>query len=291
MISGIMPCNNWDLTGYPWKSAIRCWSMVCDEIIIVASQYLEAIKIIKWVGGQKGVFNGCNILIRSIKEPSLVGFGGYGSYLLYGCCLASNPDWVIAIEADYLIDPDEALKLRSSILSAPDNSEIILAGAVTMNYTGTRKIYMPDFSVWFPPWDGFTWQRPIGSRIGNGVYPTPFNGIDRFNYQTTCESFIRMRKGNTWGQTFPSKRLKVHSKDTGFVVHQTGVTFEHLTFTKSCENIRRKMISDDGYFKKQGINIGTILNGTHDYNVRYHEIELVGEQYSKRADELRKDVI
>ena len=289
MISGIMPCAKWDEIGYPWRKAISCWATVCDEIILVVNGFAQAQSFI----GEAMRFNdenhragkNCNIDVRSIMCPELKDFGGYGSYLMYGICLASDPDWMIAIEADYLISPEAGKRLREKILKAPSETELVTAKAVTMNYTGTRRVFLPDFQNWFTPWDGFSWERPICSRVSMGVFPGMYLGIDRFNYHNTCEGFIRLRKGAPWGATYHSKNIKGYGSN-GFKILDTGIEFEHLTFTKNVNNIVEKLKSDDGYFIKQNIGIQEIVNGTHPHGVVYDELSGVKQEYAEREQEL-----
>ena len=244
MISGIMPCSKWDKIGYPWRQAIPCWSRVCDEIILVIHRF-EAAQSFIHIAMQLNEDNRkagrkCEVSVRSVVMPGLTDFGGYGSYLMYGVGLASNPDWMIAIEADYLIAPDAAVRLRNRILEASSDTELVTARAVTMNYTGTHRVYLIDIHRYFPPWNGFVWERPIASRVSLGVYPGMYSGVDRFNYQNTCEGFIRLRPGGGWGKTYHSKNKSLYGNN-GFNILDTGVEFEHLTFTKNVPNILKKM--------------------------------------------------
>jgi len=290
MISGIMPCSGWDQAGYPWRQAISCWSKVCDEIVLVLSGVAEVHQFIqeamRLTQEYERIGRKCQILVRSIHTPFLTDFGSYGSYLMYGACLASNPDWVLAIEADFLISPEAGASLRKQLEEAAADRELVVARAVTMNYTGSRMLYLPDLKNWFPPWDGFTWERPIGCRVGLGIYPCIFCGIDRYNFTTTCEGFIRLQRGENWGRTYHSKNRSLYG-DNGFKMLNTGLCFEHLTFTKNVEGVVRKANLPDGYFKSQGIGIREILDGSHDYGVMYDELAQVREQYAEMAEQLR----
>ena len=290
MISGVMPCSKWDEIGYPWRQAIPCWSRVCDEIILVVDGIPQAksmfahLSDLQRTNNRNGVK--CNLRVHAVMNPRLEDFGSYGSYLMYGISLASNPDWMIAIEADYLISPDAAGILKKSIVEASLETELVTARVMTMNYTGTSRVYLPDFKNWFIPGDGFTWQRPIASRIGLGVYPGMYCGVDQFNYTITCEGFIRLRSGDGYGKTYHSKNWSLYGNN-GFKILDTGIEFEHLTFTKNVMNILKKMEGDDGYYKKQNIGLREILDGHRKQQVIYSELEEVKRDYAKREKELR----
>ena len=291
MISGIMPCSKWRQIGYPWQQAISCWTRVCDEIILVVDGIPQAQVMLGHVVQLNKMFvqagSKCDIRVHAIMNPKLDDFGDYGSYLMYGVCLASNPDWMIAIEADYLISPDDAGRLRRAIQEAPQETELVTAKAVTMNYTGTHKVYLPDFKNWFPPRDGFTWERPIASRVSAGIYPGMYLGIDRHNFSNTCEGFIRLRPGPGWGQTYHSKNKMLYGHN-GFKILDTGIEFEHLTFTKNVPNILSKMESQDGYYKKQSVDLGVILEGHKPHEVVYQELGTVAMVYADREKELKE---
>jgi hypothetical protein len=290
MISGIMPCARWNEIGYPWRQAISCWSKVCDEIILVLSGPSESSQFIgeatRLMAEYEKIGRKCNILVRSIQTPALTDFGSYGAYLMYGICLASNPDWGLAIEADYLISPENGVKLRKCLEEASDDFELVTARAVTMNYVGSRRLYLPDMLNWFPPYDGFVWERPIGCRIGLGIYPGMFCGIDRDNNHNTCEGFIRLRRGEGWGKTYHSKNRSLYG-DNGFRILNTGLDFEHLTFTKNPDRVIAKLDYPDRYFQLQGIGVKEVVEGSHDYGVTYAELKDVQTQYAARELDLR----
>ena len=293
MISGIMPCSKWEETEYPWRQAIACWSRVCDEIILVVSGFSESDFFIneamRITAENERAGKKCDILVRGIQTPALNDFGSYGAYLMYGACLANNPDWVLAIEADYLISPENGANLRKQLEEAPEDCELVTARAVTMNYTGTRKLYLSDIHRSFPPWDGFVWERPIGCRVGLGIYPGLFCGVDRFNTMNTCEGFIRLKRGESWGKTYHSKNRSLYG-DNGFNILNTGLCFEHLTFTKKVERVLGKLNYQDRYFQLQGIGVREVLDGSHDHDVKYAELTEVGLNYADREAKLRNTI-
>lgn len=284
MISGIMPCSGWMKTGYPWQLAMRCWARVCDELVVVMYQKKEkdvmfraAIEAMECSAaeGRK-----CEVLVRSVSDPPLCDFGSYGSYLLYGVCLASEPDWALSVEADFLISPGEAARLRQA-LEKP-GGEIVTARAVTMNYLGTRKLFNLDFKKWYTPFDGFMWDRPIGCRPKAGMFPVPFGGVDRNNFQVNCEGYIALRPGR-WGLSFNSKFL--NHNPVGFDVLRTGVEFEHLTFTRLPECVSAKL--SHPYMKACAIDVARVLEGSEPYGRDYADLRQVAADYAKHAAALK----
>lgn len=285
MISGIMPCSGWTRTGYPWRLAMRCWARVCDELVVMTHHCGESDELFKAAAEvvQASTAEGrkCDVFVRSVDDPPLVDFGSYGSYLFYGICIASDPDWALAVEADYLISPGEAAKLRAALLLP--GGEVVMAKAVTMNYLGTRKVFNPDFQRWYTPFDGFSWDRPIGCRPGLGVFPAPFNGVDRANLQVNCEGYVALRRGR-WGSSFNSKFL--NHNPFGFDVLRTGAEFEHLTFTRFARCMPGKLSHQ--YMKACGMTAERVLAGDEAYGRDYAELRQVASDYAEQAEELAK---
>ena len=288
MISGILPCHNWAKMGYPWRHAVSCWVRVCDEIILIVSgreqaqQYVHHAIGINEANTRLGIT--CPLHVRSIHFPPYIDYGSLGSYLLYGSALASNPDWVLALEADYFISPKAGARLRELLINAPAENEVVTARAVTMNYTGTRKLHMTDYRSWFPPYDGFSWERPIGSRPSLGVFPAPFQGVDRFNQQITCEGYIRLRSGKGYGATYHSKMRSLYG-DNGFSVLKADVNFEHLLFTKNPEFVAERL--KYSYFADQGLKIAQVCGGSGLHDVEYAELSSVYPEYAIREAQLK----
>jgi len=286
MISGIMPCSGWLKTDYPWKQALRCWARVCDEIVIVTYRYSEvgalfqAAEEIHRKSTEED--HRCEVNVRAIYDPPLIGFGGYASYLMYGLFLAQEPDWMLAVEADYLISPLEAKRLRDFLLNASPQSEVVMARVLTLNYDGTSKLYNPDFKNNFPPYDGYVWDRPIGCRPKLGVFPAPFNGVDRQNVQITCEAFVRLRKG-AWGHSFNSKFL--NHNPMGFDIVRTDVTIEHLSFTRSGSSLISKL--KHPYFVDCSLTVDRVLAGDEPYFVSYPELQEIPGKYIQYISFLR----
>lgn len=252
---------------------------MCDEIVVVAGNqaemnalFCEAGKAVAYseMEGRK-----CDVKVRMVQQPALTDFGSYGSYLLYGICmLEHDPDWVLSIEADYLISPGEAVRLREALEGAPAVAEVVTARATTLNYEGTRKLFNPDFKNNFTPRDGYSWDRPIGCRPGNGVFPIPFGGVGRHNIIMNCEGFIRLRQGG-WGETYNSKFMD--HNPYGLNLLRTGIEFEHLTFTREPQSLVKKL--EHEYFVTCGLGVKRVIEGDEPYLRRYPDLDEVAERY------------
>jgi hypothetical protein len=267
---------------------MRCWARVCDELVVVthAMRDVEAMMTEADVVGRASEAEGrrCEVLVRSVVDPPLVGFAGYGSYLLFGAFMASDPDWVLAVEADYMISPGEAARLRAALEGS--KADVVMARAVTLNYGCTRKVFCRDFTRWFPPYDGFSWDRPIGCRPAAGVFPTPYNGTDRGNLTANCEGYMAVRKGK-WGLSFNSKFL--NHNPHGLDLLRTDVEFEHPQFTRSGKSLLGKLRGD--YFVQCGIGLRSVLEGDEPYSRRYEELDRVAADYATQEDVIRKMMV
>lgn len=259
---------------------------MCDEIVVIAHGKGETPELFRGAADaiRQSEEEGrrCEVRIRTIHEPPLIGFGGYASYLMYGICLASEPDWILAVEADYMISPAEAGKLRKVLLESTPDAELVMARAVNLNYDGTRKFYSPDFKNWFTPHDGYAWDRPIGCRPSLGIYPCTFNGIARDNAQINCEGFISLRPGR-WGDSFNSKFM--NHNPYGFNIIRTNVQFEHLQFTRFPQSLIAKISQQYWISCKAGI--GHVLNGDEPYDLEYKELTEVRPSYLDHIEALR----
>jgi hypothetical protein len=220
-------------------------------------------------------------LVRAIQDPPLVGFGGYASYLVYGICLATEPDWVLAVEADFLISPREAEKLRKALIESSPAMELVMAKAVNLNYDGTKKLHCPDFKKWYTPFDGYTWDRPIGCRPRLGMFPAPFNGISRENVQVNCEGYICLRPGK-WGTTFNSKFL--NNNPNGFQILRTDCQFEHLQFSRSPQSLITKL--SHPYWIQCQMGIRKVLAGSEPYPIEYQELTEIKSDYAQHIEHL-----
>lgn len=286
MISGIMPCSGWIATRYPWQFALRTWARVCDEIVIVAYGMSEVPCLL--AGAREATEYSqregrrCEVHVRSIQEPPLVGFGGYGAYLNYGICFLENPEWVLAVEADYMISPQEAARMRSVLAGCAPDRELLMARCVTLCYDGRNKLYNPDFKNNFQPRDGYVWYRPIGCRPDRGIFPVPFSGLGKRNEIVNCEGFVRLRKGG-WGDTFNSKFLA--NNPWGFNLLDTDLEFEHLSFTRDHQSLAKKLQHE--YFVACGLDARRVLDGDEYYPRRYPELEYIPVAYSQDVEALR----
>jgi len=266
---------------------MRCWARVCDELVVVTHQCGESDELFQAadevVRASTAEGRKCDVFVRSVDDPPLVDFGSYGSYLMYGICIASDPDWALAVEADFLISPGSAARLREELTCAMPGREVVMAKAVTMNYLGTRKVFNPDFKKWYVPFDGFSWNRPIGCRPKLGVFPAPFNGVDRANLQVNCEGYVALKPGR-WGSSFNSKFL--NHNPFGFDVLRTAVEFEHLTFTRFARCMPGKLAHQ--YMQACGLTAERVLAGDEAYGMDYAELRQVAVVYAGQAEELAK---
>jgi len=271
-----MPSAAWPQRGYPHYEALRSWCRVCDEIIIITNKD-ENLQFLFNLAGKEmpETEHKCSVAVHSIDDPPLTDFASYGSYLLFGMLMCSSPDWVISIEADFLISPTEASKLRNTLLGDSEN-EILMADVLTINYDGTKLLHTNEFKSLFPPNDGCTWHRPIGYRPKAGILPVPYAGVDRRNHQTCCEGIISIQPGK-WGLSFNSKFQNHNPLD--FKLLRTKTVVEHLTFSRDPSMLLTKM--EHPSWEARGITIKTVIEGTEPYDVSYPELDMARERYGE----------
>ena len=275
MISAVMPCSGWATTGYPYKQALKCWSRVCDEVIIVVHGRNEAEELIQATAAFP------NVHIRSVAAPSLDSFAAYGTYLLIGLFYCNDPDWVLSVEADFLISPEQGKILRDTLNSAGEEQEIFMADVVTLSYDGTKETYQSEFKTFFPPNDGYTWHRPIGYRPKRRIFPIPFEAVDASGVQANCEGMISLQSGK-YGLSFNSKFM--NHNPHGFNLLRTNVRIDHLTFTRFPENIRKKL--SHPHWAANGVTVGGIVEGNWTLSPSYPELKEVAAEYSPMILEL-----
>jgi hypothetical protein len=281
MISGILVFSEIKKMGYPWVSAVLSWARVCDEIVFVVPGYQQAMQYLPEIQAVEGQIASmglkCNLLVRSFTAPYDV-----QTYAFFGICMASDPDWALLLEADYLISPFWAGHLRQVLLDAPPESEIVMANAISLNHNGTGVLYVEDYRRSFPPKDGISYYRPIGSRPKLGVFPSVYLGVDRFNYMTDAEGFIRIRAGH-WGDSFNSKFL--NHNPYGFSILRTDVVIEHLMFTRSLDIVKARLAYE--YWVKNQITPEKLLK-CPPYTLRYPNLDRVKDDYAWLDDEMKK---
>jgi len=282
MISGVMPSAKWKERGYPYYEALRSWCRVCDEIVIITHGKDDLDLLFDLITKEMPeTDHKMRFEIRSVTEPPLDGFASYGSYLMFGMMQCTSPDWVLSIEADFLISPKEA-KLLRDMLNQPSNMEVLMADVVTLNYDAKRLIERDEFREWFPPNDGATWYRPIGYRPKLGVFPVPFSGVNTRNVRMCCEDVMFLQEGR-WGASFNSKFMS--DNPDKFKLMNSGVVIEHLTFSRSPEFLKKKMSND--VWSIRGVDIDIVLEGTSPYMVSYQELDMARRRYEAFAKQLR----
>lgn len=278
MISGVCAMSNVDSIGYPWKGAILSWSRVCDEIVLIFNGPEEALSYQDQVDAlnvQIAKDRVCPVHIRS------AGVGGSrGALLMAGICLASDPDWVILLEADYFISPAWAKNLRETLQGSDKDREVVLANAVTLGTTAETMLYVPDFENSFPPKTGYSYYRPIGCRPKRGVFPSFFAGVDRRNILINIEGMIRLQSGK-WGDTFNTKFMG--HNPFGFALLDTDVVFEHLMFSRRLPFLKGRL--HHPYWTANEITPVKLLDGK-PYRQRYPELDQVKSDYASVANGL-----
>jgi hypothetical protein len=259
---------------------------VCDELILVTHGLAEVEGLLEGIGDERANSERagrlCDIRVKVVEEPALVGFGGYGAYLLYGTVMASEPDWMLAVEADYLISPEEAGRFREILNGAALSRELVMAKVVTLNFDGTKKVYNPDFKKWYVPHDGYVWDRPVGCRPKRGIFPAPYGGVDGNNVQMNCEGYVCMRPGK-WGHSFNSKFL--NHNPSQFDIERTDVVVEHLTFTRDARALVSKL--NNPYFYDCCMTLGRVVDGDEPYQADYAELRQVAADYAGHLEFLR----
>ena len=277
MISGVMPCSGWFTSGHPYKHSIASWARACDEIVVILSGHEEKEKVFTTLA-ELGI---SNVQVRVINQPTLNSFASYGSYLLFGVFYCNDPDWVISIEADFLISPSEAQRLKDLLNNAKPEDEVLMADVRTLNYNGTMSLYQQEFHKWFSPHDGYTWVRPIGYRPKRGILPIPFEAMGPPGDTVNCEGVIAMQPGK-WGKTFCSKIC--HNPDNLNLLW-SGTKVEHLTFTRSPQCVLSKLAHP--HWEANDINLMKVLDGTNPFSPSYPDLDNVKASYAVWEQELR----
>lgn len=275
MISAIMPCSGWIQTGYPYKQAVKCWSRVCDEVVIISYGKSETDAL--W----KSLSSIANVVIRSVSAPPLDSFATYGTYLLIGLFYCNSPDWVLSVEADFLISPEQGNVLRHTLNNAGKEKEIFMADVATLNYDGTKELYQSEFRNYFPPFNGHIWHRPIGYRPSSGILPVPFEGVDVCNVICNCEGMISLRH-DKWGKSFNSKFM--NHNPHGFDLLRTNLRIDHLTFTRFPNQLRKKL--SHPHWKENGVTVDGVVKGDEPLSFLYSELEEVKSEYGSMIPEL-----
>jgi hypothetical protein len=271
MITGIVPCIDASEKGFPCDLAIKSWSRVCDEIVIVTNRNPNTIQNLIGIAQNLAI----PVKVRGIMRPE-----EHNVFRLFGYYFASRPDWVIHFDSDYVISPAEANKLRKAIESAPKNTEIITYKTVTMNYDGRRTVYNKDMKEWVPPYDGIRGEYAFVVNPRQQMFICPFEGVREDNYYINFEGCVSLSQEH-WGKgVFVKERPNpyIDNRD-GLRVVRSGVEVEHFMFTRSREVLQAKL--QHPYWKAGGIDEGYVTLGQGDYPVTYPEIEEIRKRYSK----------
>jgi hypothetical protein len=274
MISGITICHDALGQGYPVDLSLSCWSSVCDEIVVMTCKDDPSLQhMMNLVEGEK---RDCAMKLRAIEGPKF-----FELFRMFGYFFTTTPDWVVHFDLDYLISPKEARELRRAILCALPTTEMVTYKLVHLNRGATRMVFNPDMKTWLTPFDGVRAEYPFIVNPRRQMMSCPFCGVTEDNFFINYEGVISLNREH-WGKGLFPKML-VDKKDPyevnpfNFEIVRSGAQVEHLSFSGSEENLKRKL--EHPYWKNLGMDYRYVVEGQMDYPVSYPGLETARERY------------
>ena len=268
MITGITTLvdHTGNVEKFPFDLAIRSWADVCDEIVVVINKNPVLIDRLVKLSSKVSI----PLKFRSIMRPV-----DHNVFRMFGLWSASNPDWVVHFDTDYLISPSEAEKLKKTIKTAPENTELITYQVVNLTKNGRGIVYNKDVAHWVPPFDGIRGEYPFVLNPRQGMFNCPFEGFrENRNQYINFEGCISLSREH-WGMGIYPKDTQGHNpylvNMDGLRIVRSGVNVEHLTFSLSTENLRKKLNNE--YWKILGIDEKHVTEGQGKYDVSYPILE------------------
>jgi hypothetical protein len=258
MISGITTALNLERQGFPYDLAIKTWSRVCDEIIIVTHPGEKSLHALCQLAEQIG-----RVKVRGIRVPQ-----NFDTYRFLGYFFCDNPDFIIHFDLDYLISPKDAIKLREFIQSAPSTTDIITYKLAYLNYWATHTTFIPAQKASTPPYDGTHGEYPliVNPRRQNMI--APYDGVNELNVQVNFESVMSLSR-DRWGATYNTKFL--YNNPFGFNILQSNIIIEHLFWYLNRDAMNDKLKHD--YWVKQNYGINEAMKAYEPYNKTYAELD------------------
>lgn len=239
-VSGVVIAKDLLKHGFPLDLSLRCWSRVCDEIVVVTDHCEPSdINIIYEICNDKNIE--CEIKIRAVGSPNNFEF-----YRFVGYFFCKNPDYVVHFDADYLISQTEAKKLRKTIENAPPENDIITYELVYLNYYGDMLFEDCAMTMYVKPYNGYSGIYPFVLNVKRQNFILPVGTFsERHNVPVNMESIINL--GENWGGTYDQKfnKWSMFSQSggnpDGFNIIDSDVKIEHLSWSLNEEALLKKL--------------------------------------------------
>jgi len=278
MITGITMSYNSPEWGFPIDLSLKSWTKVCDEIVVMTFTDDPFIgQLLDMAKNLNEDTNDCVIKVRAIESPK-----SFDLLRFYGYYFASSPDWVIHFDADYLIAPSMAEKLRSIVKSAPDDTDVITYRLVYLNRTANRMVMNPDMKKWLVPFDGVSGEYPFIVNPRRQVYIIHFTGVVEQNFYVNFEGVISLNRKH-WGQAlhpkmFPEGIDPYKENCFGYNIIRSNINVEHLSFSIVEDKLMKKL--KHSYWVDLGIDYDYVVQGQENYPISYPLLEEAGRRYA-----------
>jgi len=275
MISGVIISYKASEFEFPIDLAVRSWMEVCDEIVIMT--FTDDPDISRLLNMTEWKCERCVIKVRAVNGPKC-----FELLRLYGYFFTGNPDWVVHFDSDYLISPEQAFKLRNTIKSAPDDTDVITYRLVCLNRGVNRLVHNKDLAKWTVPFDGIRGEYPLIVNPGRQAMIVPFEGIVEDNFYVNFEGMISLNRRH-WGKAlFPKmsgEGIDPYLENRfGFGIVRSNVDVEHLSFSLPDDKLKKKM--SHPYWVNLGIDVDHVVKGQQDYSVTYPILEQARKRFS-----------
>jgi len=274
-VSGIVIAKNLAYNGFHLDLCVKTWSRVCNEIVVVTDKKNpDDLNTIFRVFGELGetTSSGCFLKARAIEEPNAL-----ETYRFAGYLFCSHPNYAVHFDADYLISPNDAVRLRETIEGAPEDNDIITYRIINLNRGGTH-LYMDEAAkVFVRPYDGYSGLYPFVLNVRRQNFIMPFDTYEeKFSNRVNYEAAVNL--GPNWGFVYDQKihyynqRLggEFNPKEHGIGFLDSGVDVEHLTWSLSEEALAKKLA--DPIRVQRGITKEVVEGGTTAYEKDYEEL-------------------
>lgn len=263
-VSGIVPARDVLNLGLPLDLAIKTWSHCCDEIVVVTITGDGMIPVLMELVKEVS----CDLKIRAIEGPF-----HFDGFRFFGYYWTSKPDWVIHFDADYLISPDEAKKLRQFLEDCDQETECVTYVLNYLNYFANRRFYTEDLKTWIHPNDGFRAEHPFVVNPRTQTFICPFMGSRERGHYINYEGVMSLSQEH-WGKGYMTKFDKDKSDLRMF---RSEVNVEHLLWSMNPPQVKHKV--ERNPYKEWGVQLNDVLGGQSPYEVAYPVLEEARRRY------------
>lgn len=264
-ISGIVPIKDVARMGYPIDLALRCWSRVCDEIVVVTDKR-DPSDVAAAAQAGAGCHPGCEVKVRAVESPA-----SFDVYRFAGYMFCDSPDWVVHFDADYLVGEDQAADLRRAILGSPADLDIITYRLVYLNRQANATFSYPDMLHFTHPYDGFSGNFPFVLNVRRGNFISPVDSYaEKTNNRMNFESVVNL--GHSWGHVYDQKYLRHFGRNpTPLSVADSGCLVEHLTWSLTRQELEAKLAHP--FWAERGIGIDQVTDCSNPWDRSYPELD------------------